>query len=71
MSVDDQRWQAESDARTLAEAAAIRADESRAAAAEQAAQRLAAGEKKRAEAAAVEAAAMAKLAGGRYPSMVK
>lgn len=49
-SVDDKRWQAESDARTLSEATIIRDDEERLDAAKIAADRLAEEERERAEA---------------------
>jgi len=70
-SPEMQRWQAESDARTLAEATAINGNADRLNAAQAAAGRLVADQTKRAADEAAKAAAMKKIAGTRYPTMEK
>lgn len=64
MSKEDKEWQAEMDARTLANADAIQSDDKRSKEAAKAAKRLAADEKKAAKEANERAKSMEKLAAG-------
>jgi len=66
-SKQENRWQAESDARSVAEAAAVKADPARLAAARVAAKSMAADEKKRAAGAVISSNALSKLAGTTKP----
>jgi len=67
-SLEEQRWRAENDASTLAEAAAIRADALRFQAAQVAAKELTQDAQERAYAAIDKAKAMEKLADGTSPA---
>ena len=63
----DAQWQAQNDARSVADAAAVKADPARLAAARVAARSMAAEEKKRAAGAVISSNALSKLAGTTKP----
>lgn len=71
MSKQEKDWQAESDARTLADAAAIKVDEKRTFAAKAAAKRLTADEQRNAKEAAARARQMKSLAANKKNGVTK
>lgn len=68
VSKSDKQWQADQDARSIAEAAAVQTDPARLKAAQAAAKRLATEEKQRAAEATARSKAMAKLASKPKPA---